>query len=1212
MAWTELLFAQPASQPPLFHEVPATDSGVTMQHPLLPDHSKAYLYVSGFASGGVCIGDVNGDDRLDLFFTSGPEANRLYLQTDEPLKFRDATTEANLTGRAVDGTDPWAAGAAMADVNHDGQLDIYVCNYDAPNQLFINEGDGRFSEQAHEWRLDIVDASMFPAFMDVDGSGELALYLMTNRYERPGGRPPNPPVVAIDGVLQIAPGFEKYYHLKPAGPGRFDVDFTGRPDRLLVVQRDANGQRRYRDASKEAGLVATGAHGLSATWFDYDSDARPDLYVCNDFADADWFYHNEGRGEGGVVRLKNVIADVAPVTTWSSMGADAGDINNDGLMDFVAGDMASRSHFAEMINMGDHADRDAALLSSWPRQLKRNMVFLNTGVGRFLEAAWLTGLAQTDWTWAVKLADFDNDGRLDALFTNGTTRNYTDADLPFTTDMYVGHTDWDLLRDQPPRKEANLAFRNVDGLRFENTSRAWGLDHLGMSYAAACGDLDSDGDLDLVVCNLEEPVSIYRNDCPPQRHWLRVRLAGKASHPQGWGSVVRVKTASGWQMRQMNPATGFLSCNDPTLHFGLGDDAIVEAIEVRWPSGRWQRVGETATNQRIVLTEPNGDDPVDTAPVASAKTLFERATFSGLEFRHRERPFDDYEREPLLPGKLSQLGPGVAVGDANADGFDDVYVGGAAGQAGVLFVNNGDGAFTRAPGPWDDDAACEDMGAVWFDADGDARLDLFVVSGGVEGFEGDDVFQDRLYLNRTQPGLRDPAFVKAPVGALPDLRHSGSAACAADYDGDGDLDLFVGSRSIPGRYPQTPRSTLLRNDSSAREVRFADATDEAAPGLAEAGLVTGAVWSDVDADGALDLLVVSEWGPVKVWHNRDGALIEQTTEAGLAGRTGWWNGIAPGDFNGDARIDYLVTNVGLNTKYGAPRQGRSSSLFAGDVDGRGGFHLVEARPGPQGLLPVRGLSASAAAMPLLAHKFATHRAYGKAPLRAIYDEAALLKCQRLSTNEFRTGLLLNRSEPGKLAFEWQPLPDIVQISAGFGAAIGDFNSDGYTDAVIAQNLFTRESGTGPWRGGLSQLLLGAEDGLTPAPARESGITLPGDAKGATTLDANGDARPDVLVAQNDDSLASLANRSDAPALALRIVRSDGTPAIGARVTLHFSDGRTSVAELNAGSGYLSQSAPEIFIGAGDAGLVRAEVRWPARETGVVELSGKSGRQVISP
>jgi hypothetical protein len=1213
---------------PLFTAIPAEKSGVNMRHPLVANHPQAYLYTSGFACGGIAIGDVNSDGRPDLFFTSGPESNRLYLQTTTPLRFQDAG-EGRFSGpalsRPADGNKPWSAGATLVDLNRDGHLDIYVCNYDAPNQLFINDGAARFRDEAAEWGLDIVDASLMSAFMDIDGSGELALYLLTNRYERPGGRPQRPPVVFVNGQPRIAPEFEKYYGLKQSGPSNFHVDFVGRSDRLYVVQRGdqdleklaPGGRRRYRDVSREAGLMAESGHGLSATWFDYDGDARPDLYVCNDFADADCFYHNEGPTGDGIIRFKNVIADVVPMSTWSSMGADAADINNDGWLDLVTGDMASRSHTDAMINTGNLADRLETLLHSWPRQTMRNMMFLNTGTGRFLETAYLSGIAHTDWTWAVKLADFDNDGRVDVFFTTGASRNYTDADLPFTTEMYIGHTDWDLLRDHPPRREENLAFRNVDGLRFEDVSRAWRLNHRGMSYGAAHGDLDRDGDLDLVVCNLDETVSIYRNDTPRDRHWLEVQLRGTASHTHGWGAVVRVKTASGWRVRQMNPGTGFLSCNDPLLHFGLGRDKTIEAVEVRWPSGRLQQVDNPAADQVFTITEPTTDEALSRGSADSARSsnptpqsLFEPTDDLDLSFRHQETPYDDYAREPLLPGKLSQLGPGIAVGDANGDGHDDIFFGGAAGQAGALFVKQGDGRFARVAGPWEADAACEDMGALWLDADGDGRLDLYVVSGGVEGFEGDRVFQDRLYLNDS-PRDGPVRFVKVPTGSIPDSLQAGSAVCAADFDRDGDLDLFLGSRSVPGRYPQTPRSILMRNDSTPGRVIFVDASDQLAPGLAAAGLVTSAIWSDVDVDGHADLLVVCEWGPVKLFSNQRGKLVEQSGPAGLDERHGWWNGIAPGDFDGDGRIDYLVTNVGLNTKFGAPNSNRPSLLFAGDLDSSGGYQLVEAQVVADGIWPVRSRSAVAGAMPTVALKFPTFRDYASARVTDMFGLDKLRQGLRLAANEFRSGVLLNRSVPGKPEFEWQPLPDPAQVSPGYGIAVADFNGDGWPDAAIAQNLFTREPETGLWRGGLSQLLIStADQGLIPLAALESGVMIPGDAKGAASVDLDGDARPDLLIAQNNDAAIPLRNRAPRDWLSLRLESAKGTPAIGAQAAIHFADGRRIAAELSAGTGYLSQSAPEIYIGLGQATPVRADIRWTTGQTQQVDLNGKTGRVTL--
>ncbi|HEX2473328.1 MAG TPA: FG-GAP-like repeat-containing protein, partial [Lacipirellulaceae bacterium] len=729
-------------------------------------------------------------------------------------------------------------------------------------------------------------------------------------------------------------------------------------------------------------------------------------------------------------------------------------------------------------------------------------------------------------------------------------------------------------------------------------------------------DLDRDGDLDLVVCNLDETVSIYRNEGAGDRHWLQVRLQGTASHSQGWGANVRVKTASGWRLRYMNPATGFLSCNEPTLHFGLGSDATIEVVEVRWPSGRFQRVERPAIEQVLTLTEPASDtapSPVvrrsaDPAP-AAAQPLFVRLENTGLDFRHRERPYDDYAREPLLPGKLSQLGPGIAVGDANGDGRDDIYFGGAAGQPGALFVAGADSRFAHVAGPWDADADCEDMGALWFDVESDGLLDLYVVSGGVEFIEGDSTLQDRLYLNRT-PRDGPLRFEKAPQDSLPDTSQSGSVVCAADFDRDGDLDLFVGGRCVPGSYPQVPRSLLMRNDSAPGRPRLVDVTDEVAPGLAAAGLVTSALWSDVDADGFSDLLVASEWGPVRLFRNQRGKLVEQTDVAGLAERIGWWNGIAGGDFNADGQMDYLVTNVGLNTKYGAASRANPALIFAGDMENNGGYQIVEAKIGNAQLLPVRARSAMSNAMPQPLQKFPTYRAYSAATLPQMFGAEALRNSLRLAATEFRTGVLLNRSTPGRARFEWQPLPDIAQISPGFGIAVADFNGDGYCDAAISQNLLTREPEIGLWRGGLGQLVCGTSKGqLEPVAARESGIVIPGDAKGAATVDLNADARPDLLVAQNDDMAVALVNRSNSRWLTLRLVGQKGTSAVGARVIIHFADGRASAHELFAGSGYFSQSAAEIYVGSA-AAPERAEIRWPSGQSRQVDLKGKSGRLIL--
>ncbi|WP_197527793.1 FG-GAP-like repeat-containing protein [Posidoniimonas polymericola] len=1150
-----------------------------MTHPTDTSHPMKRLYYSGFAGGGVAIGDVDNDRRPDLFITSGPGGNRLYRQTGD-LRFEDVTARAG-----VSGGESWGAGSAMVDIDADGDLDLYVCNYDSPNQLYLNQGDGRFVEGAAERGLDCVDACLTPAFCDFDGDGDLDLYVLTNRYYREGGRPAASPVESRGGRLQIKPQFRKYYGLWRQPNGRVGIEEVGRPDRLLRN----NGDGSFTDVTQDAGVGAPG-NGLSVAWWDYDDDGAPDLYVANDFNDPDHLYRNNGDGT-----FTDVLREAVPHTPWFSMGSDVGDINNDGHLDFMVVDMAGIGRRTRLTTMGAITDERLRAVSGPPPQVMRNALYVNSGAGRFLEGARLAGLAESDWSWAVKLADYDNDGRLDVAITNGVTRSYNDSDIPFRTDMLVGRTMWDVYEDTPPRPEQNRAFRNLGDLRFEDASHSWGFDHVGMSYAAAHGDLDRDGDLDLVVVNLNEPVSIYRNESSAGRRLL-IRLRGGGANTYGIGARVTIETASGVMVRELSPQTGFLSSNEPLLHFGLGDESRVRSLRVAWPSGRVQEFHGLDADQCYTITEPAGASRPADKPARA--TMFKQ-TRALAPLRHFDKPFDDYRVQPLLPQKLSQLGPGVAWGDVDADGDDDLYFGQGAGTPGVLMINLGTGDFMARHEPFRGGKASEDMGALFFDADNDLDLDLYVASGDYGQTPGAPELRDRLYLNDGSGH-----FAGAPEGTLPDLRDSSGCVVAADYDRDGDLDLFVGGRLVPGEHPLTPASRLLRNDGG----RFVDVTDAAAPGLSRAGLVTGALWSDADGDGWLDLLVTREWGPVGLWRNVEGRLEERTSEAGLERRTGWWSSIAGRDLDGDQDIDYVVANAGLNTKHQASRE-EPLQLFYGDPDGLGRNVLIEAAYERGVLFPTRGKSALAAASPLIEDRFPTHLDFASAPLDAVFSPTQLNKGTRLSVNCLASGVLVN---DGSGKFQFAPLPRLAQIAPTFGVGLTELDGDGHADLCLAQNNYALHPETGRADGGVGLLLTGAGDGrFSTVWPDQSGLITPGDARSLTIVDLNNDAWPDLVVALNNDEVKTFENRGSAEnrVLTIHLRGSQEKPvSCGARVTLKTSDGRTQTAETHSGSGYLSQSTGALAFGLGESATVEViSVRWPDGQTTQHTTATEHGR-----
>lgn len=1162
------------------------ESGVSHTNVIDSSHQLSRVYITGYGCGGVSVGDLNKDGKADLFVVNGPGKNSLYLQRDK-LRFEDVTTQAG-----VDGGDAWGTGAAMADVDNDGDLDIYVCNYDSAAELYLNDGTAHFTERAGAFGLDLVGACIMPSFSDFDRDGFLDVYLLNNRLIREGGVPEGKVLGFRYGKPYLLPEYEKYYALNKIGPKKYMLTTIGQSDRLLRH----NGVGKipgYTDVTEKAGIYDQ-AMGLSAIWWDYNDDGFPDLYVANDFEAPDLLWRNNGDGT-----FTDVLAQSFPHTTWFSMGSDIADINNDGYWDLFAADMLGTTHLRRKLSMGSMNTERIERVAGPPPQLMRNALLVGTGTGRFLEAAYMAGVADSDWTWTVKFADLDNDGLVDIFITNGITRDFMNSDLLGKDQSYGGNTEWGVFKDTPEQPERNLAFKNLGDLAFENVSQSWGLDLLSMSYAAAHADLDRDGDLDLIISNLQQPVSIYRNDHAEGERVL-VELRGRSSNHYGIGAVVTLETKEKQQKRQMQPVSGFSSSNEPVIHFGLGEEKKIERLTVRWPSGHHQRFINLVSGQLYRITEPEGkptDQPSEADSAEKKKALFRRSNLLS-QARHTETRFDDFERQPLLPNKLSQLGPGMAWGDVDQDGDDDLFLGGAAGVPGALYVNDDEKGFqqvkTKAFG---EDRSAEDMGALFFDADRDGDYDLYVVSGGVEADEDDQVFQDRLYLNDGKG-----SFVKGPEQALPMIRASGGPVAASDFDGDGDLDLFVGGRVIPGRYPLAPRSFLLRNETKkGHSPRFVDVSERLADGLKEVGMVTSALWSDANGDGRPDLLLTLEWGPVMLWKNVSGKLENETLEAGLSENTGWFNGISGRDLDNDGDIDYVVTNFGLNTKYHATRE-RPALLYYGRFKGSKENRIIEAEFEDETLYPVRGKGCSTVAIPQLGEEFATFRDFALAPLSKIYSPEGLSAAKRFSASMLESAVLIN---DGNGRFDIQTLPRLAQISPGFGVSATEVNGDGFADIYLVQNFFTPQIETGRMDSGLSLLLAGHGDGtFSPVWPKDSGLIVPGDAKSLASVDLNGDARIDFVVGLNDDAVQVFQHRGSSQIryLAVRLNGQAGNlGATGAMVRVIRDDALVQTAEIYAGSGYLSQSSPTLFFGLGESAQVKqVHIRWPNGEEKAVE------------
>ncbi len=1076
--------------PPLFEKLAPSATGVAFSNdlPEAPDFNILnYLYY--YNGGGVSVGDVNGDSLPDLYFSSNVNSNRLYLNKGN-FQFEDVTEKAG-----VGGPPGWKTGVTMADVNGDGRLDIYVSavsylTMHGKNMLYINNGDGTFTDRAEQYGLAHIGYSTQAAFFDYDGDGDLDMFLLSHstHTER-----------AIGSAT-------KRDVRNPRAGGR-------------LYRNDGN---RFTDVSAEAGIFGgIEGFGLGLVVSDLNLDGCPDVYVANDFQEQDFLYFNTCHK-----KFTESIATATGHTSRFSMGVDAADVNNDGMPDLVVGDMLPERE--EILKTSASSETyslfNLRIRAGYHPQYARNTLQLNRGGGRFSEVGFLAGVDATDWTWSLLFADVDNDGQKDLFVTSGIFRRPNDLDyinylgnaqVQASLANGVTQANMPLLKEMPTVPVENHLYRNDGDLHFTDMAQAWGIAQMGYSNGAAYVDLDNDGALDLVVNNYDAPASIFRN-LSHQRSgnaWLMVALQGAGKNTAGIGTKVTITQKGRRQFLEQSPTRGFESSVDQRLHFGLGRDSVVDSLIVIWPDRRFQILTNVAANRRLTLSQRDASGAWNYARPNAAAALFADATDSiAADYVHVEDDFNDMDREPLMPHLLSTEGPALAVADVNGDGLDDIYAGGAKWQPGRLLVQQQDGAFSAASVPaLVADSMSEDVDAAFFDANGDGHPDLFVVSAGNEFWGASPQLKNRLYLN-------DGAghFTKAE-SALPAAFENGSCVVPGDFNGDGHPDLFVGSRVVAKQYGLSPKSHLLQNDGTGH---FTDVTASLAPALDSAGMVTSAVWLDYDKDGKLDLIVVGEWTPVRVFHQENGHFVDRTREAGLAGSDGWWNTVSAADLNGDGRPDLVLGNLGLNS-YLTASAAEPALMYVYDFFGNGTLKQIITFYKHGVSYPLANRDEMMKVMPQLKAKYPTYRSFGASQVTAILPADELAKARVLSVHTFASSVAIAGAD-GR--FRLTPLPREAQFSSVYATVARDFDGDGTVDLLVGGNFLGAPPMLGRSDASYGLLLHGAGDGtFTAVDMARSGVELRGEVRHMQPV-KRVDGRTTIVVARNNDRLAFLRTR----------------------------------------------------------------------------------------
>ncbi len=1162
-----------------FTLVPPAQSGVTFTNVLAePRHLTNQILLNG---SGVAAGDVDGDGWADLYFCSLDGKSRLYRNLGG-WRFEDQTEKAGLAGPNISAT-----GSALADIDGDGDLDLIVNSMGQGTHLFLNDSKGLFTKLPTLLNPGLGGMSL--ALGDLDGDGFLDLYIANYRtsalMDIPNARAT---FKTLDGKLAVDTFNGHPVSSDPALRDRFvigprrSIDEQGEPD---AVYRNIGGTNFVAIPFTGGAFLDETGRPLSKTLFDWglsvmirdtNGDGLPDIYVCNDFQTEDRFWINQG---GGRLRLLPPLAQRK--SSLFSMGVDFADINRDGHEDLLVLDMLSRDHSRRMRDLTDGTPPLIIIgqIENRP-QYSLNTLFLNRGDDTYAEIGQLSGLHASEWSWACLFLDVDLDGWEDVLISTGMERGARDLDVADRikamraarrmSDAEI----FEARRMFPRLATANLAFRNRGDLTFEEMGRHWGFDLAGISHGMALVDLDNDGDLDVVVSNLNDVAAVYRNEAGGAR--IAVRLRGDAPNTYGVGAKIKVMGgAIPMQSQEMISGGRYLSSDDPVRAFAAGSPTNEMTLEVVWRSGKTSVVRGAKANRIYEVAESaaSADNGTRTATSgARPPPIFEDV--SGLlQHQHVEEEFDDYARQPLLPKKLSQLGPGVAWFDVDADGWEDLIVGSGKGGQTAVFRNDGHGGFQQLKTPFLNQPVTRDQTTLlaWRKSASQAVL----LAGSANYEEG----------SSAQAGVQQFDLSEGTTSnAVPGVDSSVGPLAIADLDGDGSLDLFVGGRVVPGKYPAAAASRMFRTVGG----QFVLDTQNTKP-LGEIGMVSGAVFTDIDRDGDPDLVLACEWGPPRLLLNEHGQLTDVTDQWGLARFSGWWNGVAVGDFDEDGRMDFVATNWGQNTRYQSHRT-EPLQVYYGDFNGDGSMDLIETyyEPSLKKKVPERPLTVLSKALPFLRDRFSSHRAFSTAGIEKILG--AQLKDARVwQARWLESTVFLNRGDH----FETVALPAEAQFAPAFGVCTGDFDGDGHEDLVLAQNFFGAQSETPRDDSGRGLLLRGdGRGGFSAVPGQASGLKIYGEQRGAAVADYDGDGRLDVVIAQNGAATKLYRNTGGKPGLRVRLVGSPANPtAVGASLRLAFGERNGPLREVHAGSGYWSQDSA-VQVMSTPFPPTRIEIRWP--------------------